>query len=298
MTATAMIEMTIPFRGPDKEGKLPAEALEQRLRQTCKDFGLKLHDDEILHTVISSVRLSNRDVYNFSEENPGKFLDNTWKLLPESNPDLNFLGLYTIKSYSTALLKMEGFLSQLNAENVFQQFGGFPDKNAYDILLKNTSSNLTTAGIYLGIKIISAAVLLSLAELTGGDSPISFFMGEIDDEDEWSLLTSHLPENTLCSDNNYEDDILYKLFKYGRANSSEFDLRNSPLSLFIYCFLDTRQQVLCIDSSKKYLKGEVNEMEFLKTIPPFIVESIAKAASFTAFTRRKRLLDIADLFSS
>ena len=298
MTSTAMIEMTIPFRGPDKDGKLPAEVLEDRLRQTGKEFGLKLSDEEISHTVISAVRLSNRDVYNFSETNPGKFLDNTWKLLPETNPDLNFRGLYTIKSYSTALLKMEGFLSQLNAENVFQQFGGYPDKEAYEILLKNTSANLAIAAFYLGIKIISAAILLSLAELTGGDAPISFFMGEIDGEDEWSLLTAHLPENTLCSDNNFEEDIFYKLFKYGRANSSEFDLRNSPLSLFIYCFLDDRQQTICIDSSKKYLKGQLNEMVFLNTVPPYLVESIAKAASVTAFTRRDRLLEISDLFSS
>ena len=298
MTATAMIEMTIPFRGPGKDGKLPAEALEDRLRQTCREFRLELNDEEILHTVISAVRLSNRDVNNFAETDPGKFLDNTWKLLPETNPDLNFRGLYTIKSYSTALVKMEGFLSQLNAENVFQQFGGYPDKEAYDILLKNTSSNLTIAASYLGIKIISAAILLSLAELTGGDIPISFFMGDIDGEDEWSLLTAHLPENTKCSDNNYEDNILYKLFKYGRANSSEFDLRNSPLSLFIYCFLDDRQHTLCIDSSKKYLKGLLNEMEFLNTVPPYLVESIANAASVTAFTRKDRLLEVASLFSS
>ena len=293
LIATAMIEMTIPFRGPDIEGRFPGEALELRLRKTCKKFGLDLSDEEIFQAVVSAVRLSNRDVRNFAEEDPGMFLDNTWKLLPESNPDLNFHGLYTIQSYSSALMKMEGFLSQLKAETVFQQFAGYPDQTSYEILLKNTSANLKTAGVYLGIKIISAGILLALAELSGGDAPMSFFMGEIDHDDKWSLLTSHLPENPECSDNNKDDMLL----KYGRTNSSVFDLRNSPLSLFLYCFLDEKQQLLCIDSSRKYLKGEQNDLSYLKTIPPYLVESIARAASVTAFTRRELLRQVADSFA-
>jgi len=294
LIATAGIEMTIPFRSADKAGRHPGDLLELRLRKTSKKLNLGLSDKQLHQAVVSAVILSNRDVHNFADEDPGRFLDNTWKLLPETNPELLFHGLYSIRSYSNALMKMEGFLTTLKSETVFQQFAGYPEQTEYDDLIRKTTSNLMIAGGYLGIKMVSAGILKAVSELSGGDAPMSLFMGDINPEDDWSRLTSHLPEIPACTDE--RKNVLYRLIKDGRSSSSNFDLQNSPLSLFIYCSLNDEQQKSCIEVSRAYIRGELLPDIYLESIPGRIVEPIALAASVMVFTRRKRLREIAETY--
>ena len=295
LIATAGIEMTIPFRKPDKNGNCPPELLYERVVELNKQFSLALTDQDIKKTVIAAVRFANRDVRNFSEEDPGSFLDNTWKLLPESNPELMFQGLFTIRSYSTALMKMEGFLGSLNPNAVFQRYGDFPEEGEYKLLLEHTATNLTTGALYLGIKMVSAAILLALAELSGGDAPISFFMGDINPEDEWSRLSTHLPEAPDDSAGaTYKDRVLYRLLETGRSGSSPFDLSNSPLSLFVYRCLSDEEIEQAIKASREFLKGNSEPRSCLNVVPAHLVESIARAAAVMAFTRREKLLEIAE----
>lgn len=297
LIATAAIEMTIPFRGPDKDGRTPAQLLELRIRKTSEQFGLGLGDEEIINTVKAAVTLSNRDIRNFAEVETARFLDNTWKLLPETNPELFFRGLYTIGSYAAALRKMEGFLSFLKPENIFQQYAGYPDEKTYKELLSRTKTNLIMASRYLGIKMLSAAILQALAELTGGDVPISFFMGDIMPGKEWCRLTYYLPESENRRENETEDrNSLYSLLKYGRAKSTDFDLQNSPLSAFIYCSMDDENEKKYVDASRSYLNKELTPDAYLQLIPAYIVEKIAHAASVIAFTRRTKLEKISESF--
>ncbi len=50
--------------------------------------------------------------------------------------------------------------------------------------------------MYLGVKMISAGILLALADLSGGDAPIAYFMGDIDPQNEQSELSSLSPGHT------------------------------------------------------------------------------------------------------
>ena len=298
LVATAGIEMTIPFRSENEAGQSPADLLKQRITDTNEQFKLGLTEEDIDQTVVSAVKLSNCDINNFAEEDPARFLDNTWKLLPESNPELFHRGLYTIQSYALSLMKMEGFLSSLKPGSVFQQFAGYPKQDEYDKLLERTQANLSISRLYLGIKMISAGILRALADITGGDTPVSFFMGDINYSKERCSLTYYLPEITDCPRvNDPDNSVLYQLFKYGRANSSDFDLQNSPLSLFIYCNIDDDQEMQCINASRDYLKDNMSAQTYLQNIPGYIVAHIARAASFMAFTRREKLAEIADSFS-
>lgn len=295
LIATASIEMTIPFRGPDESGQSPAERLDRRIRSSNEEFGLGLAEEALHRTVTAAVGFSNHDVQNFAEEDPGRFLDNTWKLLPETNPALRFQGLYTVKNYSAALMKMEGFLGGLNPEHVFQRYNEFPPPAEYERLLARVSRNLETARIYLGIKMVSAGILLALAELTGGDAPVSFFMGDIDPDDPDSTLTAYLPDHPPCFDHETRGDAtLYRLLEQGRASSSHFDLQNSPLSLFVYRCLTSEEMVRGIEASRSYIREEIDTRAFLGSVPPQLVEAIARAAAVLAFTRKEELLNIAE----
>ncbi|MFP4152105.1 MAG: hypothetical protein ACLFR8_06050 [Alkalispirochaeta sp.] len=294
LIATACIEATIPFRRPDSEGRRPPEILRERIAATNDAFGLGLSEADIDETVRASVCFSNQDVGNFSESDPGRFLDNTWKLLPESNPSLRLSGLYTIASYSTALMKMEGFLSSLRADDVFNRFRDYPDADTYRQLIERTAFNLAIARRYLGIKMISIAILRALADLTGGDAPVAFFMGDIDPRDDRSSLVSHLPPQPAgCIRGDDEMNDLFRLLKHGRASSSRFDLQNSPLSLYVHQCLDEDDQLRCIEASKEFLTGARSAEEFLDTVPAHLVAGIARAAGVMAFTRGEQLRDIA-----
>src|SRR6202012_3888745 len=83
-------------------------------------------------TLRRAVRVGNRDVENFAENDPARFLDNTWKLLPESNPALHSPMVYTVRDYRIALQKMEAFLAWLPAERVFHTWAEGPGAQVHD----------------------------------------------------------------------------------------------------------------------------------------------------------------------
>jgi len=196
--ATACIEATIPFRGPDDDGTAPAAQLYERLLETATAMELDLGEDDISWAVIRAVTFANRDVRNFAEEDVGRFLDNTWKLLPETNPDLRVAGVYSIRSYRFAVQKMRGFLAALDPGSVFQQFQDQPAPKEYHRLCDLARRNLEAATTYLSVKFLTASILEALAMLTGGDAPVALFMGEIPSSDSSSTpveqLVDHLPD--------------------------------------------------------------------------------------------------------
>jgi hypothetical protein len=293
LVATACIEGTIPFRAADENGTEPAEQLHERVKAVNRSFQLGLSDADLLDVTVRASRFANRDVYNFAEEDVARFLDNTWRLLPETNPSLRFGGVYTIQSYAVSLMKMQKFMGMLRAETVFHQFNGYPEDEVYAKLLQLTTRNLRIGRRYLGIKLVSAGTLHALAQLTGGDAPVSLFMGDLHPEDDYSTLVAHLPtDSTECGRGMESTDDLYRLLSQGRAEGSRFDLKNSPLSLFVYRCLSDEQLDGAVDAAHEMFSDTRSPESFLATLPPFTVAAIAQAASKLAFTRERGLLKI------
>ncbi len=295
LVATACIEQTIPFRRRDGMGRTPPEVLAARLVDVNRDLGLDLSDARLEEIVVTAVCFANRDVHNFAEEDVGRFLDNTWKLLPETNPDLRVGGVYSIRSYGHALLKMEGFLQNLDAETIFHRYAGSPAQKDYREVSTLAARNLATARRYLGIKLLSAGVLAALAELTGGDAPVAYFMGDLRPRDEAGKLAAYLPARPpVCRRSDDDGDTLYRLFAHGRASESPFDLQNSPLSLFVYRCLGDRELDAGIAASKELFLGTRTPRALLDDLPGEAVGAIARAAARMAFTRSSALEALAE----
>jgi hypothetical protein len=165
IAVAACIEQTIPFRVD------PMTPLHDRLEQ------LGLAGETLDEAVRRAVRLGNRDIENFADNDPAHFLDNTWKLLPESNPALHSPLVYTVRDYRVALQKMEGFLSWLPAERVFHAWGGEPRPEIHARRVARTTGNLELAVRYLRAKLYSIGLVEALADITGGDVPLDYFMG-------------------------------------------------------------------------------------------------------------------------
>jgi hypothetical protein len=290
--ATACIEATIPFRKPDKDGRTPAEQLEARLRTASQEMSLGLSQKTIEQTVQWAVTFANRDVANFSEREVTRFLDNTWKLLPETNPSLRTQGVYSIRSYRIALQKMNGFLRALDPATIFAQYRGAPPEEEYRDMVARGERNVTTAREYLGIKLLTAAVLEALAEISGGDTPVSLFMGDIGAQKKGDKLEDYLPRYTP-PDGTRLDRTLHDLLAHGRASASSFDLQNSPLSLYIYLHLGADGFRDFLDAAQMMFSGSLSPQAFLDSLPGEMVASVAEGCAQMAFTRSEELFGYA-----
>jgi hypothetical protein len=276
----ACIEQTIPFR-PDAVAPL---------RDRLAGLGLAGQDLDV--TLERAVRLANRDVENFAEGDPARFLDNTWKLLPESNPALHTPILYTVRDYRVALQKMEGFLAWLPPDRVFHAWGDEPGRNVHADRVARTTRNLALAVRYLRAKLYSIAVIEALAELSGGDVPLDYFMGGLKSPHgaDSARIEAYLPDPDKPAT---LDPDLQRLLAEGRASESTFDTAASPVSAFLHAGVGEPGMMQGLETARQWWAGSVAAHEFLAAQPTAAVVAIARAAATIMQTRRDRLLALA-----
>ena len=290
---TVCIEATIPFRGFTADGKSHFEVMEERLSEIIKRYHLDIPDEELIETIKTAVIFANKDIENFAESDPGRFLDNTWKLLPETNAALRLPDVYSIGTYRQALQKMETFFKNLDVNTVFSQFRGVPSDEDFNRMVFLASNNIQVAGEYLGIKILGITIMEALAKATGGDAPLSLFMGDVPREGvSIKRLEYYLPE---LEDSPWVDhnSIIYQLLESGRSSDAIFDMKNSPLSLFVYKAIPPEQITHDLLRAQDFYSGALSPVDFLKEIDPMVVHPIARASSIMVYTRRQSLLQFA-----
>ncbi len=274
----ACIEQTIPFRVD------PVTELRDRLAR----HGIV--GDQLDATLRRAVRFGNRDVENFADNDAARFLDNTWKLLPESNPALHSPLVYTVRDYRIALQKMEGFLSWLPADRVFHTWLDEPKPEIHARRVARTTGNLELAVRYLRAKLYSIAVVEAICEATGGDVPLDYFMGGLKSSPT-NRIEQHLPEMRVAQD---LDPPLHRLLMEGRASESTFDTRPSPLGAFLMWTVGERAVMKGVEAAKKWWAGASDHRAFLASQTAKPIAAIARAAGNIIDTRRDRLFALAE----
>jgi hypothetical protein len=287
---TLCVEATIPFRGLTPEGKTHFEIMEQRLREISDRHGLALSQDELIETIKIAVTFANKDIENFAEPDPDRVLDNTWKLLPETNAALRMPDVYSIGAYRQALQKMENFLLGLNPDLIFSQYNGVPTNDEYRLMTRYARNNITIAREYLTLRILATVILEALAKATGGDAPLSLFLGDIPREGvSIKRLEYFLPDIDAPAwvDHN---SVIYHLLEAGRSGETSFDMKNSPLSLFVYKAMPPEKISATLLRAQEFYDGHLSAHDFLMELDPAVVQPIARASSIMVFTRRQALL--------
>lgn len=279
----ACIEQTIPFRVD------PVTELRDRL------VGLGLSDDRLDDTLRRAVRVGNRDVENFADNDAARFLDNTWKLLPESNPALHSPMVYTVRDYRIALQKMEGFLGWLPAERVFHTWGDEPKPEIHARRVARTTGNLQLAVRYLRAKLYSIALVEAIADVTGGDVPLDYFMGGMKAVrgPDMKRIEQFLPTPLVGSAADL-DPPLQRLLSEGRASESSFDTRPSPVGAFLHATVGEAAVMKGVEHAKRWWAGASDAGAFLASQPAKPVAAIARAAAHIIDTRRDRLFAVAE----
>ncbi len=285
------IEATIPFRPVSPNGLSAIELLHQQLVSVNRDFNFGWSDAKTAEIVKRSVRLANRDVENFASENSSNFLDNTWNLMPETNHELSNVNSYTVGGYRRSLQKMEGFLNFLKPELVFQQFMQEPDDATYANMIAQTRKNIAVAKLYLGIKLITIAILEALSYRLARDIPLSTMMGELRVPGfKTSVLEDYLPNRQIAYplETQLEKEVL-DLLAIGRNQESPYDIKNSPVATFIIKSIGFAETENFLKKAQEFFAGHISSEEFLSYCAPDVIETISSGV-MKLFDSRKTAL--------
>jgi hypothetical protein len=283
------IEATIPFRGPDGDGKGYFDLLEERLRDINQRWGFAMSTDDIQDTVRLALSVANKDVENFAESDAAVFLEYTWRLLPEMNVPLRARNVYTIREYREALQRMEAFFCTVDPEVVFHRYQGLPPESEFRQMVGRAYHNIDTAWHYLRLKLLAQALLEALAEESGGDAPLSLFMGDLPAEGNARRLENYLP---AVADPPWVDrsSIMLALMESGRKGNLGFYLNTAPLSLFLYRSLRPEEIEHALALSQEMFAGRLPPGDFLRSLNLEVVAAVARASAEMVTTRRKQLL--------
>lgn len=284
----ACIEATIPFRMENEEGLTNLEQLEVSLKAIRDKHQIYIKEEEIVQFVKLAAELANYDVENFADTDVGRFLDNTWRLLPETNDALWTSDVYSLSSYRKALMKMEMFLSYLNPDSVFHQYKGVPTPEAFEQIRRQAHQNLAIAREYMGAKLISIAIVEAFAVCTGGDAPISMFIGDIRNAgiyEDIARAEDFLPAVKVSEHLQYDPSVL-KLLEFGRASDLNFDMQNAPISYFIYASAGAGKMKEYLSHARQMFDEKISAEEFLNKIDKPIFSAIARACAEITITRR------------
>ena len=282
------IEATVPFRGAGPDGRGTMDVLADRVRAVSRSSGVPFDEAGIVRVVTDAVVLANRDVASFSEPDPSTFLSTTWLLIEESNAPLAAVGIYSIQDYRGALLRMEKFLGTLNPDHVFHRYRDTPNAAEFSALRAAARRNLGFAGEYLGAKLLGIGLVEALALVTGGDGPVSMFLGDIRSRHgKPDRVEDFLP---LASGIEHPDSPLLAVLEGGRANESSSDLTDSPLTAFVYRCLGDDGIARAVQQAKKMFAGELAPGDFLKGLDRQMVRVVTKACAQIALSRKEALL--------
>jgi hypothetical protein len=288
VAVAACIEASIPFRRKDPSGG-PADKLAARLRSLAAG-GLAALDEESIDRIVGrSVDFGNVDVKDFSLADAGLFLNNTWKLLPESNAGLRRRGTFSISEYRIALQKTRAFFLGLDPASVYHSYKGHPDEARMRWLADATRRNLALADTYLRAKLLATALLEAAAMVSGGDAPVALFMGDIPAAGkEAETLLDKLPPSITPPWLDANNEV-YRLLRDGRLEESSFDLRNSPLALYLYDRLEPREWAARSHDSEAFFEGSLEAGDFLARFPHPLLADLIRGCADMVPTRKKEL---------
>ena len=282
----ACIEATIPFRATI-QGMTPDCMLGKRLG-SLRSGTVTLIDEEIEEIQILAVRMSTADVQSFGQPDLSDFLGNTWQLLPETNPEFNKVGAYSIRSYREALIHMEGFLSNLDPQVIFRRHGTTPSDDEFQAMIQCATKNLRCAAEYLKANIAAMVVLEALAELTGGDGPISYFIGAMDSgQPQIHDLLHHVGILPNATQPQLDAEVL-RILKFDRTDASRFDGASSQLVAYFYELLGTAGVAELVRRASEVQTGKPNWKSHLAVIPCEVLSDVAQAIAQIAVARKDR----------
>jgi hypothetical protein len=281
----ACLEATIPFRGPES-----TEALYNRLSRANQVFSLGFSQEELTRSIQRAADLANRSHGNFSAKDATFFLDHTWSLLPEHNAALRESYLYTVHDFQVAVKAMYDFLMNLDPSRIFTSFRGVPNKAEMRDFVQSATLNLNLGRTYVRSELLSVSIVAAFAMLTGGDTPMSFFMGDLPSRNHSAdRLADHFP-TTISAERSPNCNLqVYNILKSGRHCETSFDTRNSPLAAFLYAQLGDVGMEEILQKCMFPMTDKTVARNLLSSLPQKALELIGRDIASIAVSRAERI---------
>ena len=284
LAIVSCIEATFPFRAVDNQGGTLSSKLHDKVVAASKRAGLGLTESEAATIVQDAMVLANRDVAGFGFEDPGQFLSDTWMLIDESNAPLARAGVYTIGDYRQALQRMLGFLKSLDHKSIFNpESDNDPLFGARQAAAKR---NLEFSVRYLGSKLLSISILEELAKLTGGDAPISMFLGDIRSSHSVKIQDFLQLEPDVQRD---MDPFMLDILENGRPQPSRNDTAASPITAYLYRWLGEAGMVQAAQATQRLIANQITSIEFLRGLPAAPLRELMGGCASISVSRREPL---------
>jgi hypothetical protein len=135
------------------------------------------------------------------------------------------------------------------------------------------------------------AMIEALALETGGDAPISMFLGDISAPDGHpARLANFLPPPLAC--NAHLDIEFLAVLEHGRSRESSTDLTSSPVTAFLYRSLGSDGMTALTRQARLMFSGALSGRSFLMGQPADLVCAIIDACRQIALSRSERLRDL------
>jgi hypothetical protein len=277
-----LIESTIPFR------KDPISVLVTRFQK------INFPTEEMSDLINRSIDFSNRDVFNFAEADSKKFLNNTWNLISETNYCLRRdVDNYSVLEYRLAIYKSYLFFKNLDPLTIFTKYNNYPSEDNWALLNKAAKINIEVARKYLTVQLVSIAAIEAIAELTGGNTPMTLLMGEVRRRDQKiTRMEDYL--GVVANPIQIKDDLLMRLLEDGRSQESSFDMKNSPLGAFICKTTSAEQIEIIFQLVITYFDHTTSARMLIENYPKDVMKKIIIACSMISSTRKNILVKLSE----
>jgi hypothetical protein len=167
-----------------------------------------------------------------------------------------------------------------------------PDDEELNEKLDQCSQNLELGKKYVGAKLLSMSLLTAFAELTGGDAPMSLFMGDLPSRHHVSSqIEDALPLPSAYKLKRCDQDV-YSILAHGRKTETDFDIRQSPLAAYLYAYLGDEGLTKILEGHKWYPIEEENGIELLAAFPREVVEAVARNMRKVALSRADMIKEV------
>lgn len=209
LAMTLGIEATVPFR---QDADAVGRSALSTLATLNQRLSLGLSPETLRTQVKRAVRIANRDVRSFGENDLIALLDDTWALMYESSLELQRAEGANFGRYRQALQRMTRFLGSLSAPVIFRRFDDEPDAASFEALAHRTSRNLAVIGAIMQRKLLAASLLEAAADP--------------------STATFRPQRHALAGAQGGAriDPAMQAVLAAGREAPIEFDIRQSPLA--------------------------------------------------------------------
>ena len=273
----ACIEGTIPFRPPSDDGKTAMDRLYDRLVLVAPNEP----EEWLVETIHMTATMANCDLCNLGSSDFDFFLDSSWSLVPEFNPNM-LQEDCSLRKYYQEFLATEGRTKYLlmQVPNIFQTFRNIPSKEEMIAKQNKIRENFKGSDDYTQVRRLEFMVLMEMVIIVG-ENPDSI-PGR-------RFLHLTLPETQPYSEE--ENNLVRRLLHVGRRTGFAWDPARATLGTFLYDKLGEKGVDAAVEVGKNETAGNY---ALLNHLPKDVVEAIASSLVEVLPKRSNSLSQITD----